>query len=110
MDSWFSRRPAREKMTVSRRLRAIWVCIGMLFASVGPTMAFQTEVQAYYESTKDICRTGVTPQITDAWTRAQAALDAARYGGGRDGVNFAGVKSPAETWLDCFQSPGDGKQ
>jgi hypothetical protein len=95
---------------VSRRLRATWVCIGMLFATVGPTMAAQGEVQEYYESMKDICRTGVTPQMTAAWTRARDALDAARYGGGRDGNNFAGIKSPADMWLDCFQSPGDGKQ
>jgi hypothetical protein len=95
---------------VSRRLRATGVCIGMLCATAGPTMAFQFEVQAYYESMKDICRTGVTPEMTAAWTRARDALDAARYGGGRDGINFAGIKSPADTWLDCFQSPGDGKQ
>jgi hypothetical protein len=97
-------------MTVSRRLGATWVCIGMLFATVGPTMAFQAELQEYYESVKDICRTGVTLQMTAAWGRAQHALDAARYGGGRDGTNFAGIKNPENTWLDCFQSPGDGKQ
>ena len=95
---------------MSRRLRGTWVCIGLLLASVGPTMAVQPELQEYYESMNDICRTGVTPRITSAWVRAQAALDAARYGGGRDGTNFAGIKSPADTWLDCFQSPGDGKQ
>jgi hypothetical protein len=48
--------------------------------------------------------------MTAAWTRALHALDAARYGGGRDGNNFAGIRSPADTWVDCFQSPGDGKQ
>jgi hypothetical protein len=42
--------------------------------------------------------------------RARQTLEAARYGGGRDGVNFAGIKSPVDTWLDCLQSPGDGKQ
>ena len=110
MDSWFSRRANREGLTVSRRLRATWVCIGLLFAAVGPTMAVPTELQEYYESMKDICRSGVTPQMTAAWSRAQHALDTARYGGGRDGTNFAGIRSPADTWLDCFQSPGDGKQ
>ena len=92
------------------RLGALCVCIVMLFTTAGPTVAFQAEVQRYYESMKDICRTGVTPQMTAAWGQAQQALDTARYGGGRDGNNFAGIKSPTDAWLDCFQSPGDGKQ
>ena len=80
----------------------------MLLAGAGTTIAFQTEVQRYYDSMKDICRTGVTPAMTAAWIQARQAVDTARYGGGRDG-NFAGLKSPTDTWLDCFQSPGDGK-
>jgi hypothetical protein len=91
------------------QLRATVVGIAMLFAAAGPATTFP-EVQAYYDSLKDICRTGVTPPMTAAWGRAQQALDAARYGGGRDGENFAGIKSPADAWLECFQSPGDGKQ
>lgn len=81
----------------------------VLIAGVGPTMAFQAEVQRYYESMKDICRTGVTPEMTALWAQAVRAMDAARYGGGQDN-NFAGVKSPTDSWLDCFQGPGDGKE
>jgi hypothetical protein len=87
------------------RLRAIVACVVVLLAWVGPTMANQTEVQRYYESMKNICRTGVMPEMTAAWLQARQAMDAAR-----DGNNFAGLKSPTETWLDCFQSPGDGKE
>jgi hypothetical protein len=47
--------------------------------------------------------------MTAAWVRAVRALDAARYGGGRDG-DFAGIKNPTAAWLDCFQAPGDGKE
>ena len=93
-----------------RRRRAIGVCIAVLWATAGPAMAVQTEVQAYYDSMREICRTGVTPPMTAAWRRAQQALDAARYGAGRDGQNFAGIKNPVDAWLECFQSPGDGKE
>ena len=97
-------------MTSRRRFRTICAGVAVLLAGAGPTIAFQTEIQRYYESMKDICRTGVTPQMTAAWGQASQAIEAARYGGGRDGNNFAGIKSPTDTWLDCFQSPGDGKQ
>lgn len=81
-----------------------------LAAGDGPAPAFQTEVQRYYDATATICLTGVTPAMTAAWVHAQRALEAARYGGGRDGVNFAGIKSPEDLWLGCLQSPGDGKE
>jgi hypothetical protein len=97
-------------MTSRVGFRAVCTLIVMLLAAAGPTMAYQTEVQRYYESMKDICRTGVTPEMTAAWSQARLALDTARYGGGRDGSNFAGIKSPTDAWLDCFQSPGDGKE
>jgi hypothetical protein len=96
-------------MTSTRGLAVIGVLAAVLAAGVGPTMAFQAELQRYYDSMRDICRTGVTSQMTAAWMQAVRAMDAARYGGGRDG-NFAGIKSPTDTWLDCFQSPGDGKE
>jgi hypothetical protein len=54
---------------------------------------------------KDICRTGPLPDMTATWLRARQAMDAAR-----ESNNFAGLKSPTDAWLDCFQSPGDGKE
>jgi hypothetical protein len=92
-------------MTRRVRLRAIVGGVVVVLAGVGPTMAYQTEVQRYYESMKDICRTGVMPEMAAAWLQASQAMDAAR-----DRNNFAGLKSPTDTWLDCFQSPGDGKE
>ena len=96
-------------MTARRCRRMIGAFAVLLLAAVGPAMAFETEVQRYYESTRDICRTGVTPAMTAAWMLAVRALDAARYGGGRDG-NFAGIKNPTAAWLDCFQAPSEGKE
>lgn len=111
MDSRFSQRGDRSEEAIVRRgLRVIGVCIAVLGATASPATALQTEVQEYYDSMKEICRTGVTPPMTAAWQRAQQALDAARYGAGRDRYNFAGIKNPADAWLECFQSPGDGKQ
>ena len=86
-------------------LRTVFAQGFVVLACVGPTMAFQTEIRQYYDSMKDICRTGVTPEMTLAWIRARQAMDAARQSS-----NFAGLKSPTDTWLDCFQSPGDGKE
>lgn len=91
-----------------RRGRTIGALVMLGLLEVGPTLAQQTDVQQYYDSLRDVCQTGVTPAMTAAWVRARKALDAARYGGGRDS-NFAGIKSPTESWLDCFQSPGEGK-
>ena len=93
-----------------RRRTMIGTLLVALAAGAGPVMAFETEVQRYYDSMARICLTGVTPAMTAAWKQARRALEAARYGGGRDGVNFAGIKSPEDTWLDCVQSPGDGKE
>jgi hypothetical protein len=77
-------------------------------ASVGPVEAVQDELARYYDSVTSICTTGVTPEITSAYEQARRALDRARAGGALSG-NFAGVKTPEEAWLDCLQSPGDGK-
>jgi hypothetical protein len=93
-----------------RRGLTVGVLVVTLAAGPGPAPAFETEVQRYYEAMTDICRTGVTPAMIAAWVRARRALEAARYGGGRDGTNFGGIKSPEDTWLDCLQSPGDGKE
>jgi hypothetical protein len=71
--------------------------------------AYPAELSRYYEATRDICRTGVTPVIVSAYEQARLALDRARSSAGARDGNFAGVKSPADVWLDCFQSPGDGK-
>jgi hypothetical protein len=99
--------------TVSARLRSqVYAAIlgaVLCLVAVDPIAAFQAELSRYYEATRDICRTGVTPAITSAYEQARLALDRARPTGGLQDGNFAGLKSPAEMWLDCFQSPGDGK-
>jgi hypothetical protein len=92
-------------MRTSVRLCAIVAGISMLVAGVGPTIAEQGAIQHYYESMKDICRTGVLPELTALWLKAQQEMTASRQSN-----NFAGLKSPTDSWLDCFQSPGDGKE
>jgi hypothetical protein len=95
-------------MGLSGRLRTLCALGAFQLVAVGPTEAFQAELASYYESMKHICSTGVTPEITSAYERARRAVERARAAGALGG-NFAGVKSPADTWLDCMQSPGDGK-
>lgn len=94
-------------MIVTRAARLL--CgLGLLHLAVaGPGDAQQPEVERYYASTRDICRTGVTPEIEAAYAQAQEALERARAAGSLGG-NFAGIKPPQHIWLDCFQSPGDG--
>ena len=96
-------------MTVGGWFRTLGVLGALQLAAVGPTDAFQDELRRYYDSAKSICRTGVTPEITSAYEQARQAMDRARAAGGLGGNNFAGVKMPPELWLDCLQSPGDGK-
>ena len=96
-------------MTVGGWFRTMSVLGALQLAAVGPTDAFQDEIKRYYDSAKSICRTGVTAEMTSAYEQARQAMDRARADGGRDGNNFAGIKMPSELWLDCFQSPGDGK-
>jgi hypothetical protein len=91
-----------------RWLRTVLVG-GALGLVAGPTEAFQAELSRYYDTARDVCRTGVTPGLTSAYEEARRALERARQSGGLPDGNFAGLKSPAELWLDCFQSPGDGK-
>jgi hypothetical protein len=79
----------------------------VLAAAAPPAAAFERELQRYYATLVDICRTGVTPEISRAYEAAASAVDRAGYGGGR-GNNFFGVKTPEQAWLDCFQSP-DGR-
>lgn len=86
---------------------AFVVALGLTAAS--PTGALEAELSRYYDAARDICRTGLTPAITAAYEEARRALDRARPTGGLQDGNFAGLKAPAELWLDCFQSPGDGK-
>ena len=96
-------------MTVGGWFRTMGVLGALQLAAVGPTDAFQDELRRYYDSAKSICRTGVTPEIASAYEQARQAMDRAGAAGELGGNNFAGVKMPAELWLDCFQSPGDGK-
>jgi len=92
-------------MRVSVRCAVVVASVAIVLGCVGPTIADQSAIQQYYESMKDICRTGVTPEMTALWLKARQAMEASR-----EGNNFAGIKNPTETWLDCFQSPGDGKE
>jgi hypothetical protein len=80
----------------------------LLLAAPGPTEAQGAELQRYYASARDICRTGVTPEIGAAYREAMKAMEQARAAGALAN-NFAGIKQPVELWLDCFQAPGDGK-
>jgi hypothetical protein len=43
-----------------------------------------------------------------AYRDAVKALEQARAAGALAN-NFMGIKQPVQIWLDCFQSPGDGK-
>ncbi|HXH82486.1 MAG TPA: hypothetical protein VNN07_06105 [Candidatus Tectomicrobia bacterium] len=81
--------------------------IGMLGAT--GVAAHERELQRYYESIVRICHTGVTPEIQQAYEAAAAAVERARYGGGRDN-NFFGVRTPEQAWLSCFQSPDGGRE
>jgi hypothetical protein len=96
-------------MTVGDWFRTMWVLGALQLVAVGPTDAYQDELRRYYDSARSICRTGVTPEITSAYEQARRAMDRARAAGAIGGNNFAGIKMPSELWLDCFQSPGDGK-
>jgi hypothetical protein len=94
---------------VRHRARLLAVVALLPLIAAAPSPAYLAEVQRYYDSVRDICRTGVLPAMTAAWEQARRALDTARAGGGHDS-NFAGIKSPTDIWLDCFQAPGDGKE
>jgi hypothetical protein len=77
-------------------------------AAAGPTEALQAELTRYYDSVKHVCTRGVTAEMTASYEAARQALERAHQAGALRG-NFAGVRAPSEAWLDCFQSPGDGK-
>jgi 2-methylisocitrate lyase-like PEP mutase family enzyme len=83
------------------------LALGLLAVAV-PAAALQAEIARYHHAVRDICRTGVTPAIADAYEQARQAVERAQYGGGRDN-NFWGLKTPEGFWLDCLQSPNDGK-
>jgi hypothetical protein len=91
-----------------RRLASLVVLGLALLAPAADALAFQAELQRYYRALDQICRTGVTPEVTRFYEEARRAVDAAKYGGGRDN-NFWGVKTPEQAYNECFQSPGDGK-
>ena len=93
---------------VTIRLRALGMLALSLLAVPAPAVAFEAEVARYHHVVHGICRTGVTPEIAAAYQQAREAVERARYGGGRDS-NFWGLKTPEDFWLDCFQSPSDGK-
>ena len=50
----------------------------------------------------------MTPEIEATYRDAMKAAEQARAAGALAN-NFAGIKPPVQIWLDCFQSPGDGK-
>jgi len=77
----------------------------LLAGSVSSAAVPEAEVKRYHELVGNICRTGVTEEIRAAYQEARVAVDRAQYGGGREG-NFWGLKTPAQFYQDCFQSPG----
>lgn len=79
----------------------------MLLATASETLAFQTEVRRYFDALARVCQTGITPEIVQRYEEAAKAVEAARYGGGRDN-NFWGVKTPEKAYIECLQSPGAG--
>jgi hypothetical protein len=93
---------------VSGRFRTLHTLMVLQLTVAGPTEALQAELSRYYDSVKHVCRTGVTAEMTAAYEAARQALERARLAGALHG-SFAGVKAPPEAWLDCMQSPGDGK-
>ncbi|MBI4611939.1 MAG: hypothetical protein HY726_23360 [Candidatus Rokubacteria bacterium] len=78
----------------------------LALVAVGPAWAFQGELEAYWRSLKDVCDTGVTPEMTRRYQAAVKAADTAGYGGGR-ASNFWAPKNPETAYLDCFQAGGD---
>ena len=93
---------------MSGRSRMLHTVMVVQLAAAGPTEALQAELTRYYDAVKRVCTTGVTTEMTAAYEAARQALERARQAGVLGG-NFAGVKAPPEAWLDCVQSPGDGK-
>ncbi len=88
------------------RRTAVLAVLGLaLLATAGRALAFRAELQRYYRAIEQICRTGVTPEVTKLYEDARRAVDEAKYGGGRDG-NFFGVKTPEQARDECFQAPG----
>jgi hypothetical protein len=79
-----------------------------LLAPAAGALAFQAELQRYYRALDQICRSGVTPEVTQVYEEARRAVDAAKYGGGRDN-NVWSVKAPEPAYTECFRSPGEGK-
>jgi hypothetical protein len=93
---------------MSGQLRTLCALVVLQLGAAAPTEALQAELSRYYDSVKHVCTTGVTAEMTAAYEAARQALERARQAGALRG-NFAGVKAPPEAWLDCVQSPGDGK-
>jgi hypothetical protein len=93
---------------VRRGAGGIAALLVLWLVTAGLVAALQAELAQYYDSAKDVCRTGVTPAMTAAYERARRALERADDAR-RPGSSFAGLKTPEQMWLDCFQSPGDGK-
>jgi hypothetical protein len=104
MDSRFPDRRKGIEDELASLLRTI-CALGVLQAlAVGPTEAYMTEVTRYYESARDICRTGVTPPISAAHEEARRAMEQARARGALMG-NFAGLKSRLTARPDARRRP-----
>jgi hypothetical protein len=103
----FALRDGREDATVSVGSRILGLTLAAV-AMAAPVEALQADLARYYDSVKDVCRTGVTTEMISAYDRAHRALEQARPSS-TPGSNFAGLKAPEQFWLDCVQSPGDGK-
>jgi len=103
-------RPAAPEYTevMATRLLAACALVLLTTGSASPAPAFQPELRRYYDLLRNVCLTGVTPQITAAYEQARVAVERAQYGSGREG-NFWGVRTPEHFYQDCFQSPGNIK-
>ncbi len=73
-----------------------------LLAAAVPASAFEAELEAYRQTVRGICRTGVTAEITRLYGEAVKAVDLARAAS-RVPANFAGPRPPEVAYLDCFQ-------
>jgi hypothetical protein len=79
----------------------------LVLATPGQAQEFRSvELQRYYRSLDQICQTGITSEIVKRYEDALRAVEAAKYGGGRDN-NFFGLSSPESLYNRCFQSPGN---
>lgn len=111
------RRPTVRRWAARGRSAVAIVGFSMLLSTPGSQVGVavaQTdgdvpvEAQRYLKALERVCDDRVTPELVRLHQEAVKALDAAKYGGGRNS-NFWGVRTPEHAWQDCFQAGGDLK-